>query len=435
MQRSIIAPAERVTNLRWGMAVLVGIGVLITSCDKVALAVSGDVLARTFGITLIGFGYLLSSFGVAYAVAQIPFGLILDRIGVQRTGRIWIALWSVVSLLTLIASSLGMLIGARALLGIAEAPSLLTSSKATGYWFPTTERSTGTAVYDAAGKLGMGIGLPLMAAVVLTTQNWRLPFVVTGVAGLVYFAVWFALYRDPAENAGLTFAEKQHLAKGGAQVEGVSGGANVFAQRKAWGLTIGFAAYAFAFFLIATWLPLYIALTFKVAIFHTALAAGIPWIIAALADVFVGGIVVDRFVKNSTNPTRVRQIVLIAGIVLGLAIFGAAFTHDESTALACITVSLIGLGISAPVAWSIPSLIAPRGSVGTMTSMMNCAGAFGAVAAPIAAGYIANGTGGFNGVFALTAGVLLVGIVSYIFILGRIEPVDAIEVRSAGILI
>jgi ACS family D-galactonate transporter-like MFS transporter len=433
LQRSIIAPAERVTNLRWGIAVLIGIGVLITSCDKVALAVSGDVLARQLGITLIGFGYLLSSFGVAYAIAQIPFGIVLDRIGVPRTGRIWIALWSVISLLTLLASSFGLLMGVRALLGIAEAPALPAAAKATGYWFPVNERSTGTAVYDAGAKLGMAIGLPLMAALVYPTQSWRLPFIVTGIAGLLYLGAWIVFYRDPAEHPGLTYAEKQHLIKGGAQAEGPPSGVNVFAQRKAWGLAIGFAAYAFAFFLIATWLPLYFALTFKVAIFRTALAAAIPWLIAALADVFIGGMLVDRLVARSANPTRVRQIVLIAGIVLGLAVFGAATTHDESTALAYITLSLVGLGISAPVAWSIPSLIAPRGSVGTMASMMNCAGAFGAVVAPIAAGYVVNGTGSFNGVFAMTAGVLLVGILSYVFLLGRIEPIDAAE--SAGILI
>lgn len=434
MQRSIIAPAERVTNLRWGIAVLIGIGVLITSCDKVALAVSGDVLARQLGITPIGFGYLLSSFGVAYALAQIPAGPLLDRIGVQRTGRIWIAAWSIVSLLATIATSFGMLMGARALLGIAEAPALPASSKSTGYWFAVNERSTGTAVYDAAAKLGIAIGLPLMAALATPAQNWRLPFIVTGLAGGAYFIAWFVLYRDPAEHAGLTFAERQHLAQGAAQAEGPPDGPNVLAQRKAWGLTIGFAAYAFAFFLIATWLPSYIAHTFKVTIFHTALAAGIPWLIAALADIVVGGMLVDRLVARSTNPTRVRQIVLIAGIMLGLAVFGAARTTDENTALAWITISLVGLGISAPVAWSIPSLIAPRGSVGTLTSMMNCGGAFGAVVAPIAAGYVASGSAGFNGVFAMTAGVLLLGILSYAFVLGRIEPADA-GAERAGILI
>ena len=45
MQRSIIAPAERVTNLRWGIALLLGIGILISSIDRIDLTDSSIRLA------------------------------------------------------------------------------------------------------------------------------------------------------------------------------------------------------------------------------------------------------------------------------------------------------------------------------------------------------------------------------------------------------
>ena len=87
MQRSIIAPAERVTNLRWGIAVLLGIGILVNYFDRVNLTVSGAALRTEFGIDDVGFGYLLSAFGWTYALAQIQVALILDRYGVQWGGR------------------------------------------------------------------------------------------------------------------------------------------------------------------------------------------------------------------------------------------------------------------------------------------------------------------------------------------------------------
>ena len=44
VQRSIIAPAERVTNLRWGIALILGFGVLVNYIDRGALSVAATPL-------------------------------------------------------------------------------------------------------------------------------------------------------------------------------------------------------------------------------------------------------------------------------------------------------------------------------------------------------------------------------------------------------
>jgi ACS family D-galactonate transporter-like MFS transporter len=432
LQRSIIAPAERVTNLRWTMALLIGLGILITGCDQVNIAANGAAITRDLNLSDIGFGWLLSGFGWAFAVAQIPFGPLLDRMGVVRVGRAWSLAWAIVSIVTSFVSvAFGALIGARIALGIAQAPALPTSAKAIGYWFPASERSGGTAIFDAAGKLGIAIGIPLMAYIGYIS-SWHTTYLVLGVAALVFFGVFFMFYRDPAEHKSLTYAEKQFLANGDAQSEGAPR-VNVLAQPKVWALTIGYFAYAFAFFLLLMWLPNYIARTFHVGIFPTAIYAGIPWLIAAIADVLIGGLLVDTLIKRGANATLVRKSVLIVGMLLGLAVFGAVSAHDQNIALICIGIAIAGLGISAPVAWSMPSLIAPRGSVGTIASMMNCAGALGAIVAPISAGYIITMMPSFEDVFFAAGIVLVIGIACYTFLLGRIEPIA--DGEPAGILI
>jgi LPXTG-motif cell wall-anchored protein len=45
------------------------------------------------------------------------------------------------------------------------------------------------------------------------------------------------------------------------------------------------------------------------------------------------------------------------------------------------------------------------------------------IIAPIVAGYVVAATGSFTNVFFVAAGVLVVGILSYVFVLGRIEPI------------
>ncbi len=54
---------------------------------------------------------------------------------------------------------------------------------------------------------------------------------------------------------------------------------------------------------------------------------------------------------------------------------------------------------------------------------MNFFGNVMAIAAPIVTGYIAQGTGAFTNAFIVAAIVLVVGILAYIFILGRVEPI------------
>jgi MFS transporter, ACS family, D-galactonate transporter len=115
--------------------------------------------------------------------------------------------------------------------------------------------------------------------------------------------------------------------------------------------------------------------------------------------------------------------VLVAGTSLGLGILGAASAHTAKTALFWITVSITGLSAASPVGWSVPSLIAPRESVGTLGGILNFCNQCSAIAAPIITGYVVDKTHSFAWAFVVATVYLLIGISGYVFLLGRIEPV------------
>lgn len=117
-------------------------------------------------------GIVLSSFLWSYALLQIPVGTLLDRIGVTWLMRVGTILWTIATFLTAMASGLGFLLFARVILGIAEAPAFPGASKATGYWFPLSERGRATSAFDAAAKFSNVIGLSLVALAV-TQWGWR----------------------------------------------------------------------------------------------------------------------------------------------------------------------------------------------------------------------------------------------------------------------
>ena len=159
-------------------------------------------------------------------------------------------------------------------------------------------------------------------------------------------------------------------------------------QRRVWGLVLGFASYNYSFYLLLTWLPSYLSTTHHIDLLHSALYTSVPWIIATVLALAVGGWLVDFLIQRGKNPVRVRQTVLIGGTALGLGILGAANAHTAATALFWISISIGGLAAASPVGWSIPSLIAPRESVGTLGGILNFGNQLAGIAAPIATGWL-----------------------------------------------
>ena len=413
---------------RWLIASLLGFGVFVNYLDRVNISVSQQTLHEAFGITTVTFGYLLSAYSWTYAALQLPSGVLLDRFGVRKVGLISTFLWSVASFCAAAATGVGSLFVARLLLGVGEAPTFPGNSKAVGYWFPDRERSLATAVFDSAAKLGPAIGIPFVGLLLLHF-GWRWSFAVTAIISLVYFVLFYGLYRNPSEDKNLSGGERQYIIRGGAQPEGAAKAGKgvsivyLVSQRKVLGFVLGHSAYNYTFYLLLTWLPSYLSTALHVNLHDSVLYSSVPWIFAALTDFFIGGWLVNDLIGRGYNASRVRQIVLVVGTAFGLGIFGAVQAHTPASAIFWITISLGGLAAAAPVGWSIPSLIAPAGSVGRLGGILNFGGQLSAITAPIVTGYIVSNTHSFAWAFAVATVFLFIGIAGYVLLLGRIEPI------------
>jgi sugar phosphate permease len=429
MARSIIAPAERVTNLRWGIALILAFGVLINYIDRGALSVAAKPLHDELGLGPEQFGFLSSAFFAVYAFSQIPIGYVLDRYGVTVVSRIGAFLWSIASACTALAPNFGLIYTARLFLGLAEAPTFPANAKAVGYWFPRGERGLATSLFDAAAKLSNAIGVPF-TAFLLVMFGWRGMFWTTAALSLVFFALFWIFYRNPSEDKRLTTAEAKYIREGGGEPETPAGeqprGASLLyllSQRKVWGLTVGFAAYGYLFAFLLTWLPSYLQSTFGINILKAGGYVLIIWGVGTLTDLIVGGWLVDYLIKRGYDANRVRKTVLIAGLVLGFAVIGAAYTKDINVAVFWITVSVAGISFHAPVGWSIPALIAPANSTGQVGGIMNFLNNVAGFFAPTITGIIVAQTGSFNVALITAAVILIVGIFSYVVVLGRIDKI------------
>jgi len=406
-------PRPALPRRRWGIGVLLGSGVLVSFLDRVSLSAAAPQLARELSLGPAELGILFSSFLWCYALMQVPVGIVVDRLGVTRVGRWGAFLWSVAAMATAFAGGFGGILAARIVLGIAEAPSFPAVSKATGHWFPRRERARATAIFDASAKFSNVIGIPLIAFVVVRF-GWRWGFGLTSAISFAYFVAFYLLYREPSSDGRLSQQERGYILSGGSVPEGQSESGTLkmlsylLGQPKIWGLAIGFGAYGYSFYLFLTWLPEYLVSTHGMTLLRSAGYTAMPWAFATVTDLAVGGC---------------------------LAIVGATRTTDPAWATFWISVSLGGLAAAAPVGWSIPSLIGPKGGVGAVGGIMNFAVNVMGIAAPIVTGLIVRQTHSFTGAFLVAAAILLVGAISFTSLLGRIEtlpgPAKA-EARGAA---
>jgi ACS family D-galactonate transporter-like MFS transporter len=422
-----------ISRRRWRIAWLLSLGVLVNYFDRVNLSVSHAALITTFGISNVAFGYLSGAYNWTYAACQLPIGVLLDRWGIRRIGRISTFIWSLASFGAAITPSLGGFFAARFVLGVGEAPTFPANAKAIGHWFPARERGFATALFDSSAKFASALGVPLIG-ILLLKVGWRWSFATTGLISFAYFLLFWRVYRDPNDDPKLSEAERTYIAEdAGPDVAAAikpSSLGYLIGQRKVLGLALGFGSYNYVFYLLLTWLPSYLSTALHIDLLHSFLYTGVPWLVATAADL-VGGWLADTLVQRGWDGSRVRQMVLVCGTAFGLGILGAADAHTATRAILWISISIGGLSLAAPVGWSIPSLIAPRGSVGTVGGILNFSNQLSGIAAPILTGYVVAVTHAYAWAFGIAAIYLLIGIASYIFLLGRIEqlppePVPAV---------
>jgi ACS family D-galactonate transporter-like MFS transporter len=419
---------------RWRIAWLLGLGVLVNYFDRVNLSVSQAALYTTFGISSVTFGYLSGAYNWTYAMCQLPIGVILDKFGIRRVGRVSSFLWSIASFAAAISPSVGGLFGARLLLGIGEAPTFPANAKAIGRWFPPHERSFATSLFDSAAKFASAIGVPVIGLLLLQI-GWRWSFAVTGLISFLYFLLFSRIYRDPQDDPELTEAERHYIEHGMEQSAApLAGHENpvveappvplwtLMRQPKVLGMILGFGSYNYVFYLLLTWLPGYLSIQLHLDLMHSFLYTGFPWLVATFADLCIGGLLADALIQRGWNASRVRKVILVGGTACGLGILGAANVHSPLPALLWISLSIGGLSAASAIGWSIPSLITPRNSVGSVGGIINFSNQISGISAPIVTGYLVQSLHSFAWAFGVSAIYLVIGITAYLVLLGRIEP-------------
>lgn len=423
-----IAPARR-SKVRITILSLLLIGTVINYLDRTVLGVAAPSLSKDLGLSPALMGVVFSAFSWSYTVAQIPGGLVLDRLGTRVTYFCSVALWSVCLALHGVASGLGSLLTFRLGLGVSEAPCFSANSRVVGHWFPRQERARATSVYQVGQYLGLAVFSPLLFGIV-ASLGWRAMFGIVGAFGIVFALVWWALYREPEQSKSINRAELDYIRSGGGLADAKTGQREfawsdvkkLLKARQLWGCSIGqFSGNATVVFFL-TWFPTYLVTERHMAWLKVGLFAVLPFIGASVGVLF-GGWLSDTLLRRTGSINLARKLPIVTGLLLCTTIVLAIFVKSDAAVITVMTVAFLGQGMGG-LGWSIVPDIAPKRLIGLTGGIFNFVTNIAGIVTPLVIGIVVSVTGSFVGGLVFIGAVALLGAASYIFILGDIKRIE-----------
>ncbi|GAA4946726.1 DHA2 family methylenomycin A resistance protein-like MFS transporter [Nonomuraea thailandensis] len=161
------------------------LGYFLVILDTTVLTIALPDLRASLGGSLAGQQWAVNAYTVAFAACLLTGGAVADRYGAARTFKLGVAAFGVLSLLSAAAPDLGVLIGLRALLGVAGALCTGGSLGLLAEMFPErAARARATGLWAAITGSALAAG-PLLGGLLVDLYGWRAVFLLNPPIALI----------------------------------------------------------------------------------------------------------------------------------------------------------------------------------------------------------------------------------------------------------
>ena len=226
------------------LVALLALAMFLNYTDRGSLSIVAPALKQQLGISNAAMGLTLSAFFWSYAIAQPAAGWVAQRFAPRTVLAVATGLWSLATFACGLATGLAMLFVFRMLLGLAESVIFPTNARIFAEHAPEHQRGRCNSAMSIGHSMGPTVGT-LVGAMVLIAYGWRAVFFVLGGVSLLWLIPWLAR-RDPSLEGDAT---RQHQPATYREI---------VRQRALWGACLGQFCYSYPFYLVLTWLPLYL---------------------------------------------------------------------------------------------------------------------------------------------------------------------------------
>jgi MFS transporter, ACS family, hexuronate transporter len=367
---------KRVGTTRWWIVWTLFFSTVTNYISRQSFSVLSPMITAQYHLTHTDLAKILGAFQISYAITWLIGGIVLDAVG-SRIGLAVAAIWwSVMNILTGLASSVFGFACCRFMLGIGEGFNWPGASKVVAEWFPREERSLAVAIFDSGSSVG-GALAALVIPVIALAFGWRWAFAASGLLGLIWVAVWLRTYHALDRHPRVT-PEEVALIEAGRDAEanltdrGIVRWGHLVRDPNLWGTVLGRGLTDPIWWFYVFWLPQYLSDARGFNLQRISMFAWIPFVAADIGN-FTGGWVSGYCIRRGMSVTRARKAVCAASCLPILAGIPAAVVHNVYFALALICVALWGFASWSTMGLTLPSDLFPLQVVGSVTGLSGLA--------------------------------------------------------------
>lgn len=392
-------------NFRWSICALLFFATTINYLDRQVLSLLAPLLSMEFAWSNTDYANIAAAFQLVYAISMLFVGRVVDRLGTKYSYQLAILVWSlgavahahaialgeavnglftVIGLATVPVSVAGFIV-ARAILAIGEAGNFPAAIKATAEYFPRSERSLATGIFNSGANIG-AILAPLTVPLIATLWGWQAAFIWIGAIGLVWILFWGVLFDEPARQRRLGKAELAYIQTDGGQGQPDPAPSSrptwteLLRQRQTWAFAAGKFLTDGVWWFFLFWLPKYLSAAYGIGAADMVLPLTVVYSMTMVGSI-AGGWWPSLFIRRGDLPFDARMKAMLRIALIPLVVLLAQPLGGVSYWLPVI---LIGVGASAHQAWSCnlmttASDLFPKNSVASVIGIGGLAGGIGAV--------------------------------------------------------
>jgi MFS family permease len=407
LSRPRLQAAESVSN---AIVLLLALAVFINYCDRGNLATAAPLIQEELHLTNAQIGLLLSGFFWSYAPAQLLSGWLAHRFDVRYVLALGLAVWSAATVATGLTTGFVAIFLLRLLLGLGESAFYPCNARLLAQYAPEHQRGRANGFVVTGQALGPTLGT-LVGGVLMAHYGWRAVFAVFGLISLSWLWPWLRTSRRALGTAA------------GAQsgAESVSY-LRVLAQPAAWACGMGSFLSFYGYYLVLTWLPLYLVKARGFSVTQMAQLGAMIYCMHALSSPLVGW-ASDRWIRGGASVNRLRKSLIVIGS-LTVAV-GMLLCNQAGPTLCIVLLSVIGFffGFVNPQIFAIAQTLGGPRAAGKWMALQNMLGNLAGIVAPLVTGIIVDRTGHYLWAFALGAGTAVLAAITWSLAVRRVEPV------------
>jgi len=433
----MVTAGKPIASLRWWIGSLLFASTVINYIDRQTLSLVAPYLKLEYHWSNSDYANIAIAFRVAYSIGQTVFGRLMDRIGTRQGLTLTVIWYSLVSMLTSLASGFYSFATFRFLLGAGESANWPAATKGVSEWFPKPERALATALFDSGSSIGGAIA-PFIVLWIYFRWGWRPAFMLPGILGFLWLIVWRWLYYPPEGHSRIGQAELQMIVADKQESDAPQQGkarlrwSDLLNLPQTWGIIIAKASTDPVFFFITEWFPIYLVAK-GIELKSGLIAIWIPFIAADLGSFFAGGIS-GYLIKRGWSLGSARKALIVFGGTGMTMLIPTIFTTNLYLIALLFAVATFTYAGFTTMANVLPSDLYNSESVASVSGLSGTGAGIGTIVAFKLIGYFSDArqaasTHSFDPIAIIAGLVPFIGMILVLLLVRNMQATDQVLVR------